>query len=136
MRSEQYTTACTPHKTTAVALVERHPNGWTAGRDPCGVPQADLTAAGHSPQPLLKIIRAKCLDCCADDRTEVARCTAVGCSLWPYRTGASPFAKARGAGRRFHAKLAQFSPANNPQKATEQGKLPALRLRSVGSAVT
>jgi hypothetical protein len=135
MRSEQYTNAHPPHKATAAALVERDPNGWTAGRDPRGVSQADLTAAEHLPQPLLKIIRAKCLDCCAGDRAEVARCTAVGCPLWPYRTGASPFAKARGAGRRFQAKLAQFPPANSPLGATEPGELNALRLSRVGTAV-
>ena len=50
MRSEQYTIASTPHKAAAVAPVERHSNGWTAGRDPRGVSQADLTAAGHSLQ--------------------------------------------------------------------------------------
>jgi hypothetical protein len=136
MRRLSTTDLATTASPAATALITRHPSGWTEGRDPRAVPQANLASAGHLPQPLLKIIRAKCLDCCAGNQTEVARCTAVGCSLWPYRTGASPFAKARGAGRRFHAKLAQFPPANNPQKAIEQGELPALRLGRVGSAMT
>jgi hypothetical protein len=136
MQSEQYTSAHRPHKATTAALVEHDPNGWTVGRDPRGVPQADLTAAGHLPQPLLKIIRSKCLDCCTGDRAEVARCTAVACPLWPYRTGASPFAKPRGAGKKFSAKLARFSTANGPPEATEPSELPTLRLGRVGSAVT
>jgi hypothetical protein len=45
---------------------------------------------------LLKIIRAKCLDCCCYQPAEVAKCTAAGCALWPYRMGANPFAKRRG----------------------------------------
>ena len=41
--------------------------------------------------PPLKAIRAKCIDCCAGQRKEVALCTAEECDLWPYRMGTDPF---------------------------------------------
>lgn len=42
---------------------------------------------------LLKVIRARCLECCSGDEGLVANCTAgpdskfSKCSLWPYRLG-------------------------------------------------
>lgn len=30
-------------------------------------------------------IKAKCLDCCAQQRREVAECTVLACPLWLYR---------------------------------------------------
>lgn len=41
--------------------------------------------------PPLKAIRAKCIDCCAGQRKEVALCTAKYCDLWPYRMGTDPY---------------------------------------------
>lgn len=38
----------------------------------------------------IKAIRAKCIDCCAGDKLEPKRCTAVKCPLYPYRTGHRP----------------------------------------------
>lgn len=32
-------------------------------------------------------IRARCLDCCCFQRTEVTKCTAYDCPLWPFRLG-------------------------------------------------
>ena len=77
-------------------FIVRHVDGSTEGRDPRSLTRAELAAAGHTPQPLLKILRTKCTDCCAGVRTEVAACAAVGCALWPCRLGANPFAKPRG----------------------------------------
>ena len=34
-----------------------------------------------------RAIYLKCLDCAADDRTEVLFCTIFDCPLWPYRCG-------------------------------------------------
>lgn len=34
-----------------------------------------------------KAIRAKCIDCCCGDRTEVKLCTVTKCPLWIYRLG-------------------------------------------------
>lgn len=38
----------------------------------------------------IKAIRAKCLDCCCGNTAEVRRCTAVKCTLYPYRMGKRP----------------------------------------------
>jgi len=38
----------------------------------------------------IKAIRAKCLDCCADQPKEVRHCTVIHCALWPYRMGKRP----------------------------------------------
>jgi hypothetical protein len=73
-----------------------HADGSTEGRDPRLLTPAELAVAGHIPQPILRVIRFKCLDCCGGSRTEVSASTAVSCALWPYRLGANPFAKARG----------------------------------------
>jgi hypothetical protein len=74
-----------------MTLVAKNPDGSTEGRDPRRVGVAALVAAGHSNQPLLKVIRAKCLDCSAGQLGEVAKCTATGCALWPFRMRSNPF---------------------------------------------
>ena len=38
----------------------------------------------------IKAIRAKCLDCCLDQPTEVRLCEAKNCPLWEYRMGHRP----------------------------------------------
>lgn len=38
----------------------------------------------------IKAIRAKCLDCCADQIVEVRLCGDDSCPLWPYRMGHRP----------------------------------------------
>lgn len=38
----------------------------------------------------LKLIKQKCLYCCADQLQEVARCNSVNCPLHKYRTGKLP----------------------------------------------
>lgn len=37
-----------------------------------------------------KAIRAKCLDCCCGERSEVKACTATNCPLWTFRLGKNP----------------------------------------------
>lgn len=46
---------------------------------------------GHTKKSLLKVIRAKFLDCCGDQPSEVKICHITDCSLWPYRMGKNPF---------------------------------------------
>ena len=41
----------------------------------------------------LKAIRAKCLDCCFDQTTEVKLCPVSACPLHPFRFGKNPFRK-------------------------------------------
>ncbi len=38
----------------------------------------------------MKAIRAKCLDCCCDSRSEVRLCSIEKCPLHPYRMGHRP----------------------------------------------
>ncbi len=66
-------------------------NGRAVGRDPRDMKQDELESMGHSDQPLSKIIRAKCKDCCSGDESEIRKCTAVSCPLWPYRMNKNPF---------------------------------------------
>jgi hypothetical protein len=77
------------------SLVERHPDGSTGGVDTRRLERALLERA-HPPAPLLDVIREKRLDCCCWQPGEVGRCTAVGCSLWPYRFGTNPFSNRKG----------------------------------------
>jgi len=61
------------------------------GRDPRNVSVEEYRAAGHEPMPILKAIRAKCIDCCAGQPSEVRKCIATGCPSWPYRMATNPF---------------------------------------------
>lgn len=46
-----------------------------------------------APTNPVKVIRAKCLDCCAGSSNEVKLCTAERCPLWPCRFGKNPYRK-------------------------------------------
>ena len=64
--------------------------GEKIGKLPRSVSKSDLEALGHPKSPI-KAIRAKCLDCVGDQPSEVRKCTACGCPLWPFRMGRNPF---------------------------------------------
>lgn len=53
----------------------------------------DLPKSKNVIQPVLKAVRAKCLDCCCGQEAEVRRCAITDCSLHPYRFGTNPFSK-------------------------------------------
>jgi hypothetical protein len=58
-----------------------------------------LTQALVRPTPApspLKVIRAKCIDCCSGQVGEVRKCVATTCPLWPYRMGENPFTNRKG----------------------------------------
>jgi hypothetical protein len=74
------------------SLVERHPDGSAGGVDTRNLERALLERV-HPSAPLLDVIRET--RCCCQP-SEVDRCTAVGCSLWPYRFGTNPFSNRRG----------------------------------------
>jgi hypothetical protein len=63
---------------------------------PKPTPDATQPAALSHAEPILKVIRRKCLDCSADQPAEVRHCPVTKCPLWPYRMGENPFAKPRG----------------------------------------
>ena len=46
----------------------------------------------HNPT---KAIRAKCLDCCCGQASEVKKCPAEHCPLYPFRFGKNPFRQKR-----------------------------------------
>ena len=51
----------------------------------------EWSAMGHTKKPSLRVIRLRCIDCCAGNYSEVKKCEAIECSSWPYRTGKNPF---------------------------------------------
>jgi hypothetical protein len=71
-------------------LVVRNPDGSTEGKHPRDA-DVDVMREIHEPAPLLRVIRAKCLDCSGGMESEVRKCTAIGCALWPYRMASNPF---------------------------------------------
>lgn len=72
--------------------LEVNPQGETVGRDPRKMTPEELNALGHEKSPLLKVVREKCLDC-AHTESEVRKCTALKCVLWPYRMRKNPFSE-------------------------------------------
>jgi hypothetical protein len=83
---------------------------------PDGTPDT-LRALGHQPEPVLKAIRRKCLDCSGGSHAEVADCLVTNCALFPFRLGKNPWRAPaseaqRQASRRNVATLA------NPVKIT------------------
>jgi hypothetical protein len=61
------------------------------GRDPRNMTDEELIALGHQKMPVLKAIRARCIDCCSNQIAEVRKCVAVACPSWPYRMGTNPW---------------------------------------------
>ena len=78
--------------TAEVSILETV-SGEKIGRDPRRKTAAELNALGHFQQPMLQICKAKCLDCCAGDASEVRKCPLSDCANWPYRMGTNPFAR-------------------------------------------
>lgn len=70
-------------------------DGEEIGRDPREMTQEEIQACGHEPMPVLAAIRARCLDCCGGQPSEVRKCTAVACALWPFRQNKNPWRTAR-----------------------------------------
>jgi len=51
----------------------------------------ELQVLGIKPTPVLKAIRAKCLDCSGGSHAEVADCLVKSCALYPFRMGKNPW---------------------------------------------
>jgi hypothetical protein len=90
----------------------------TIGRDPRRMSEADLNAVGHERQPLLRAVRANCIECTGGSEAEVRRCRLVACVMWPYRMGTNPF---------FHREL------DGEQRLAASARMAALRKRSPSS---
>jgi hypothetical protein len=74
--------------------LERDVDGNLVGSDPSKLSIDELGALGHCRKPMLKTLRAYCLDCCCYQPSEVTKCPATRCPLWPYRLGKNPWRKA------------------------------------------
>jgi hypothetical protein len=51
----------------------------------------ELLEMGFEPQPVLRAIREKCLDCSGGSPTEVADCLVKNCALYPFRMARNPW---------------------------------------------
>jgi hypothetical protein len=71
-------------------LVEEDAYGNDAGRDPRNISR-EVLAAYHAPVPVLRAIRAKCIDCSGGNDAEARKCTVLRCDLWPFRMGTNPW---------------------------------------------
>lgn len=85
-----------------------------------GDTKADLQGMGFAPMPVLRAVRAKCLDCSGGSPAEVAGCLVKTCPLYPFRLGRNPWRPdaspaQRAASRRNVTALA------NPVKITGSG---------------
>lgn len=67
-------------------LLEKDSHGYDIGRHPDTLTESECTPFESS----WKLIRAKCMDCCNENWTEVRHCTVTSCPLWQYRMGAKP----------------------------------------------
>jgi hypothetical protein len=77
------------------AGLELSEEGQHIGRDPRLINSQEFQEIGHAAAPILSVIRAKCLDCCCHQPSEIRKCTATSCALWPYRMGSNPFRASR-----------------------------------------
>jgi hypothetical protein len=64
--------------------------GQKVGKLPGSVELSTLRQLGHPESPI-RAIRANCLDCSGGVASEVRKCVAVTCPLWPLRMGSNPF---------------------------------------------
>jgi hypothetical protein len=85
-----------------------------------------LTPIPTSP---LQAITAKCRDCCGYVRSEVEKCTARRCPIWPFRMGNNPYRAPRSkkqqrAAERSGERLAALARSKKPScpPALEQPK--------------
>lgn len=56
----------------------------------------DLEKLGHKKQPLLRAVRAFCIECSGGERGAVSACEIPDCDLYPYRMGKNPFTNRKG----------------------------------------
>lgn len=66
-------------------------DGHLIGKNPLSIDINLLKEAGHGDNPIVKIIRKKCLDCCGQQKGEVRKCVVTDCPLWAFRMGVNPF---------------------------------------------
>lgn len=70
--------------------------GHLIGRDPRKMSVTELNDIGHEAMPLSKVIRKHCIECSGGVESEVRKCPATSCELWPYRMKKNPFSTRKG----------------------------------------
>ena len=78
-----------------MSAFETGPDGEDIGRDPRQMTGDELRAVGHEPKSVIRALRERCMDCCAEDRSEVRKCVSTTCPAWPFRMGSNPWRKPR-----------------------------------------
>ena len=58
--------------------------GELIGQVPANIP-SEILSRYHREQNPLKALRARCLDCCCGNASEVRKCVSVDCPSWPFR---------------------------------------------------
>jgi hypothetical protein len=63
---------------------------------PVELDDGELRVLGHTKKSAARAIRALCVDCHGGEtpqsaKAEIAGCLSVGCAVWPFRFGRSPF---------------------------------------------
>ena len=70
----------------------------------------------------IKAIRAKCIDCCAGQIYEVAKCNIKKCPLWEYRRGKRPKGDDLLTEDELSGEVVGYVPTDE-QKEVEDGKI-------------
>jgi hypothetical protein len=105
------------HQTKLQIGTELAPDGHRVGRDPRQMSPDELRAMGHEVRPVLKSIRAFCVECCGGSTDEARKCTAVGCFLWPLRMGTNPGRAPASPAQREHARTLRTKRRSQPSEA-------------------
>ena len=102
------------------------------GADPRRLSSDQLRILGHQPMSATEAIRARCLDCCAGQPSEVRACMALACPSWPWRMGTNPWRSVsegrRESGRRLAAQRAAKSSQLKSDLGADGGMAPATTL--------
>jgi hypothetical protein len=67
-----------------------------ASRTPVSLSEDELRALGHVKKSAARAIRALCVDCMGGEgpqsaKADIAGCLSVGCAVWVFRFGRSPY---------------------------------------------
>ena len=73
-----------------------------ASREPVELDEQELRTLGHVRKSAARAIRELCVDCHGGEspqsaKADIAGCLSVGCAVWPFRFGRSPYHGSGGA---------------------------------------
>ena len=76
--------------------------------------KATLLGMGFAPLPIIRAIRAKCLDCSGGSHSEVAACLVTTCQLYPFRLGTNPWRAERSEAQQEASRRALAKAKSSP----------------------